>query len=45
MTVREPRELTLEEDLERVDEWTRSYLARGTPFIGTCAAHVLFDGV
>jgi hypothetical protein len=27
---REPRELMLEEDLERVDEWTRSYLARGT---------------
>jgi hypothetical protein len=29
-SAREPRELMLEEDLERVDEWTRSYLARGT---------------
>ena len=42
---RESRELMLEEDLERVDEWTRSYLARGTALIGTGAAHVLLDGV
>jgi hypothetical protein len=42
---REPRELMLEEDLERVDEWTRSYLARGTALVGTCAAHILLDGV
>ena len=35
----------LEEDLERVDEWARSYLARGTALIGTCAAHILLDGV
>ena len=44
-SAREPRELMLEEDLERVDEWARSYLARGTALIGTCAAHILLDGV
>ena len=25
--------------------WARSYLARGTALIGTCAAHILLDGV
>src|SRR4249919_1247273 len=44
-SAREPRELMLEEDLERVDEWARSYLARGTALIGTCTAHILLDGV
>jgi hypothetical protein len=42
---REPHELMLEEDLQRVDEWTRSNLARGTALIGTCAAHIPLDGV
>jgi len=42
---REPRELMLEEDLERVDERARSCPARGTALIGTCTAHVLLDGV
>jgi hypothetical protein len=27
-----------EEYLDRVDEWTRSYLARGTALIDTCAS-------
>jgi hypothetical protein len=42
---REPRELMLEEDLERVDERARSCLAHGPARIGTCAAHILLDGV
>ena len=29
----------------RFDERARSYLARGTPLIGTCAAHILLNGV
>jgi hypothetical protein len=42
---REPRELMLEEDLERIDERARSCLASGTALIGTCAAHVLLDDI
>ena len=42
---REPPELMLKEDLERIDERARSCLVSGTALIGTSAADVLLDDI